>query len=328
DLAVENFNRLTNVATEIGNRFDEAYQKGVEIDNLQKQIERNEIEIIGLRAKTESQLKAQALIARDTSKSSEERKKAVEEMNRLTAELVNKENAILDAKIKQLEIQQSLNDTSREDEKELEMLRAERLKNEDKLVDVQRENIRIINSIRSDAANQEKKRIDDAEKRREQNFQNEIRRMRERIDLFRSEQGFRKKDLEEQLEIERRIAQDSIAILNKELANKKISREKYQAEVNKINMELAQMEAELVIQNAADELEEWKRLNQAKLENGKIWNEEMVASELERLNEQQRLQMEYELERFNRGLQTEREYQQQILNITTETETKKKEIED
>src|SRR5690606_34725700 len=196
DLAVENFNRLTNVATEIGNRFDEAYQKGVEIDNLQKQIERNEIEIIGLRAKTESQLKAQALIARDTSKSSEERKKAVEEMNRLTAELVNKENAILDAKIKQLEIQQSLNDTSREDEKELEMLRAERLKNEDKLIDIQRENVRIINSIRNDAANQEKKRIDDAEKRREQAFQNEIRRMRERIDLFRSEQGFRKKDLE------------------------------------------------------------------------------------------------------------------------------------
>lgn len=328
DLAVDNFNRLADVATEIGNRFDEAYQKGVEMDNLQKQIERNEIEIIGLRAKTESQLKAQALIARDTAKSSEERKKAVEEMNRLTAELVDKENAILDAKIKQMEIQQSLNDTSREDEKELETLRAERLKNEDKLVDVQRENIRIINSIRNDAANQEKKRIDDAEKRREQAFQNEIRRMKEEIDLFRSQQGFRKKELDEQLEIERRIAQDSIAILNKELAAKKISREKYQTEVNKINMELAQMEAELVIQNAADELEEWQRLNQSKLEDSKIWSEESVALEQERLDEQQRLQIEHELERFNRGLQTEREYQAQLLAITTETETRKKEIED
>lgn len=166
------------------------------------------------------------------------------------------------------------------------------------------------------------------DKAKQDAFDAEIKRMQEAIDLFRSQQGFRKKDLEEQLEIERRIAQDSIAILNKELANKKISREKYQAEVNKINMELAQMEAELVIQNAADELEEWKRLNETKLENGKVWNEESVALELERLNEQQRLQMEYELERFNRGLQTEREYQAQLLQITTETETKKKEIED
>ncbi len=182
-----------------------------------------------------------------------------------------------------------------------------------------------VSKVTTDSQVADTKKLDKA---KQDAFDAELKRMQESIDLYRSQQGFRKKELDEQLEIERRIAQDSIAILDKELAAKKISREKYQTEVNKINMELAQMEAELVIQNAADELEEWERLNQSKLEDSKIWSDESVALEQERLDEQQRLQIEHELERFNRGLQTEREYQAQLLAITTETETQKKEIED
>ena len=118
--------------------------------------------------------------------------------------------------------------------------------------------------------------------------------------------GLEKKELDEQLEIERRIAQDSIAILDRELAAKKISKDKYKTEVNKINMGLAQTEAELMIQNAADELAEWERVNQSKLESGKVWSDESVALEKQRLEEHKQMQLAHELDKYTRGLTTER----------------------
>lgn len=183
-------------------------------------------------------------------------------------------------------------------------------------------------NITKDAVATEKKDTKDLDKEKQKAFENEIRRMQERIDLFRSEQGFAKKSLEEQLEIERRVAQDSIAILDKELVNKKISREKYQAEVNKINTELASREAEIVIQNAQEELEIWQRTNQELLDQDKVWSDESVKLEEQRLDDLLTRQNKFAETRKINGDITEKELQAIILKNTLDTETKKKEIED
>lgn len=309
---------VAKVGQELNNRFTEAYEKGQEIDRLQKEIERNEIDIISLRAETERQLKEQQNISRDTTKSIKEREAAVKETERLTSILVDKENKILDAKIKQLEIQQSLNDTSREDEKELAQLRADRMKNQDKILDNERSNLKLINSIRKEGANDEKKRQDDAQKRAEENYNNTLRRMKEATDLFVAEQGFRARTLQEEYDLNKRIAEDAIKQSKFELDNKKKSLQEHIIDVMNIENELAKQQAELVVENAGVALEEYTRENHSIIEGKKILNKELVDLEIERLNNEEFLRKHYLDTQFEQGLINEREFNNQRLALTDE----------
>lgn len=308
EVAEDVFNDARNAVTGFIDEMDEAWKKGQEIDRLQKEIERREIDIIALRAESERQLKEAELIARDTSKTTEERRKAMEEMEKITRRLVAEENKILDAKIKQMEIQQSLNDTSREDEAELERLRAERMKSDDKVTDLQRTNLRVLNQIRNEDAQKAKQQADKA-------YQRETTRMNETLNLWIAQQGIRAKTLQEQLEEEREIADASMKILDYELENKKISQEQYATEVLKIQNNLAMLTNQLVVENAERELAEFIRVNESKIEKGKIFTAEELEAEKERLKEIERLEREYELIRLQNGVITKLEYNDLMLEL-------------
>lgn len=142
----------------------------------------------------------------------------------------------------------------------------------------------------------------------------QIVKQKEQLDLWIAEQGTRAKTLQEQLELDRQIAQKSISILDAELKAKKISREKYQFEVLKIQQDLAQSEAELMVDNAKRELDILIKNTDAQLEERKRLNGE----ELLIIQEQENAKLAFESERYAQGLINETEYQENILSIQDE----------
>lgn len=105
---------------------DEAYQKGKRMDALQKEIERAEIRQITRSKELELLLKQQKDIVEDSTKSWDERKIAAEKALSIQNQMLNDELSLLNKRIEKMQIEQSLNDTSRDQEKELAELIAKR----------------------------------------------------------------------------------------------------------------------------------------------------------------------------------------------------------
>lgn len=265
DEATKAFNKIKEVVTDFGDSMVEAAAKGAEIDRLQKSIEQQEIDIIGLRQRTTSALLEQENIIKNQLATDEERKKAIAESERLTNNLVAAENKIVQEKIKQLEIQQSLNDTSREDLKEMEELRATLAANEDKITQNRRKNLGAIRQLE----NKSQKEAEEAQAKA-------IQRQKDILELYTQEQGVRAKTLQEQISLEEDLSKRRKSILETELRSKKISQEKYNAEVFKIDNELAKMRAELAVESAAKELEIYKKELDRKLEANEFLSEEVA----------------------------------------------------
>ena len=112
--------------------FAEAIEKGKEIDRLQKSIEQGEAEIILTRAQTAKQLRELQLIANDRTLSAKANNDAADQALILANRLSEAEKQIINDKIRQEEIQQSLNDSGREDLAKLNELRAEGLQADEK----------------------------------------------------------------------------------------------------------------------------------------------------------------------------------------------------
>lgn len=142
----------------------------------------------------------------------------------------------------------------------------------------------------------------------------QITKQKEQLDLWILQQGDRAKTLQEQLDLDRQIAKKSIAILDAELKAKKISQEKYEAEVLKIRMDLAKQEAELMVDNAKRELDILIKNTDAQLAERKRLNGE----ELLIIKEQENAKLAFEAERYAQGLINETEYQENILSIQDE----------
>lgn len=177
---------------------------------------------------------------------------------------------------------------------------------------------------REKAERDAEKRRDEIQKKREEAYQNELKRMNEALDLFIANQGVEAKSLEEQLSFERKVAEDSIKILDYELRNKKISREKYEASVKEIENELALFTINLSIETAAQELEIWELNNASKIDSSKRLNDELVAEEKRRLNEQHILQQQaLELQNLN-----DQEYLIEKTKLEQEYNANKKQIDD
>lgn len=107
---------------------------------------------------------------------------------------------------------------------------------------------------------------------------------KEALALFVAEQGFRKKTQEESLAFEEQITQKKIAILDAELAAKKISQTQYDAQKLTLSNDLLKKQADAAVINADKELADFNSKNKTLLDGKKYLNDELVALEIDRLN--------------------------------------------
>lgn len=127
----------------VGDAIKEGAKAGTEMDKLQKQIEITRNNMIVSQARLNRDIAEQSELARDASKTEAERQAAAQKAIDLIAQRTKAEDDLLAMEIKKLEISQSLNDTDREGNAEMNQLIAQR---EQLQADAARERVRL-NSV-------------------------------------------------------------------------------------------------------------------------------------------------------------------------------------
>lgn len=166
-----------------------------------------------------------------------------------------------------------------------------------------------INSLRREAQSQQKAAHDERMKQ----IDAEIAKQKEQLDLWIAQQGDRARTIEEQLNLEQQISQRSLAILDNELKNKKISQENYELEVLKLKQNTAKLQAEIAVQLAEDNLQAYINENNSRIANGQLLTDELLQQEIDRNKALQAERDSFAKTQFDNGLINQRDYDQALL---------------
>lgn len=321
DVVTEVFDDVASVGGEIRDRFSDAYEAGKRIDELQKDIEDRENAFILLNQELTTEMRRQEEIARDTSRTLEEREAAVKEQTRLAEQLVGEEQKIRDLKIEQLQIQQEFNDTSREDEAELNRLIAERNASENLLIQTKKRNLGVERQIRNEVARA-------AEEERKKRVAAVLERRKISLETYELENANRAQNAQEEIEFAQEVSRRKREILQEEFDNKLMSKERYDLSVKQMDMELAQEEAEIRLFYATQTLnQEILALQQQQEERKRLTVDGFLDETLELqalAEERDRLAKE----RLDAGLINRHEYNDLILESEQELNERTKELND
>ncbi len=290
-----------------------AQQKIVE---LGIQIEEVENRLIVKRSELNRVIKEQNKIAEDTTKSSKEREAAAIRSIEASKQLVKEEQKILNLKIKQKTIENSLNDTSRDDQKELNELVAQRNEKETQGLELQTTQTNKLNTIRQSAEAKRQKAMDKA-----------LKDSKILLDTFIAEQGERARTLEQELQLFEKIKERKIKILNDELQAKKITQKEFNLSVLELDNELLSKRVELAIDNASRELQIFKDNHQVKIEANTFFTEELLNQEINRLDLIAEKEQEYHQKRLEQGVINQQEYNDAINALNKENTIAKEDAE-
>lgn len=157
-LSVQNIKKEWNGA---GDAIKSAVDAQKEIERLTISIEKAENRLIISRSKSNRIIKAQNKIAEDTTKSLPVREAAAKKAIEESQKLLKAEQDIIDMQIKQTELKNSQNDTSRADDKVLSELIAKRNEKETQALEMQTTLTNKLNIIKTQQAVKDKKHADD-----------------------------------------------------------------------------------------------------------------------------------------------------------------------
>ena len=291
---VENLtDKIKNTAKATGDFLSDAIQKGQELDRLEKELEKTRLKNKVTLGQLTEEVQKQTNLSQDQTLTLAEReaagKKAIEsnkEINRLKQIELDLEIAILKNK-------QSRNDTSREEELQLQELLAQKNQLNAEETQSNRRLQNNINSIRKEgqqkAIELENKRVDAL-----------IKKNQEELNLFIAQQGFKKKSTEQELIFNQQVYEKELKNLQVLYEKGKIS--KLQFETDKLNLttNFAKTNADILIAEGERELEIIK-------ENAKLGIDAKIQAELD-----------YQALRLEQGVINEQQYQDAILGVQNE----------
>ncbi|WP_417351296.1 hypothetical protein [Flavobacterium alkalisoli] len=131
-----------------------------------------------------------------------------------------------------------------------------------------------------------------------------LERQQQLLDLFEAENSDKAKTLQQQLDYEQEYAKKSIALLDEELKQKKISQLEYKTAVINIQKELGEKILTATQGYVNAELELWKQEHQSKIDGAQVLTDALITEEAERL--QQLRQKEIDALFAGSGLDAER----------------------
>lgn len=164
-LGIENSSeKIADFARGTSDFLKESVDQGTQLDQALKNIEATEIRLIRERARLNRITKEQNLLANDQTKSIREREAAARAGAAAQNELLDLETNFINQKIDALKLEQTFNDTSRADLKELAMLEATRDNNAQRAAQQLLRLNGTLNTIRNQAAAETKAQNDALEK--------------------------------------------------------------------------------------------------------------------------------------------------------------------
>jgi hypothetical protein len=187
--------KILNFGQDIAQTSREAFEAGQRIQELNEQIRQVEIEQVGILSQMRREYQELRTLVGDTMRSEQERLQAIEDAEVLLRRKQDEQMRLLDLEIERLELQQSLNDTSAEEELELQKLLARR-------EELEAQTIRDLRSFDRRRASIEKG-LQREQEEREKQHREEMQQLEERADAFRdlllTEQQLQQRAFDEQL---------------------------------------------------------------------------------------------------------------------------------
>lgn len=285
-LGTENItDKIAGAANETGKFLSDAYERGKQIDELQKSLDRGLAGYTERNSELSIELDKQNAIADDTNATFAQRETAV----RKAIETIKEQNKLveerMDDEIKLLALKQKDNGISAAEKAEMAEMVAKQKETAAQHIDTEKAMYSKLDSIRQEAYDKEKDRrqkaIDDA-----------ITKQKQLLDLFTAEGDTRQKTLKEALDYEDTKSAKALEILKAELNAKKINQLQFDAQSKNLNAQTAEKKLQLAASYSRSELELWKAENQSKIASGKNFTDEMMKQEGIRLETLKKKQIE------------------------------------
>lgn len=347
--AIETFNNAVNGAIDFAKELENARQKGELLEKQLQQIKKEEILLDIQRSASKKTLKELNKTIEDVTKGDNKRINAAKESQQIQEDILRKSVELgkrrlaqllgetkgytseIDKVVKKFEegtisVDEALGSLGidRSNVEDLEKFRDVFSQIQDKqseFLELQTTTQNKVNTIiqqgsqKAIAANQ--RRVDAA-----------IKESKTLLDIYIAEQGVKSKTLQEELNLAEKIKAKRIKILQEELKAKKITQSEYNLALIEIDNDLARRRAEIAVDNAARELENFKSLHQSKLEANQFLTDELLNQEIERLDLIAQKEREYHEARLEQGIINQQEYHDAINEVDEQNRISKKELEE
>ncbi len=303
----------------IGDTMDEALKRGQRIEEINQKLAKSEAEHIEKTEALKELFAEQNQIARDTSKSVEEREKAakasVETLKQINALAIERNKL----EIERIELQQKSNDTSDAERAELARKKAELIANNKERINAETAQNKVINSVHRARNDEAKEQADKARAR----MQEELKQQREAVEEYVKTNSAVAKSLQERLAIEEKGMQDRLALLDKEKANGLIKKNEYEKQKKEIEEAYLKTRVELSIEAVKKEAEQYEALNAMKFATELALQEAVYQKKVEALEKEKQLKQDAR----DWDYKAEEEHQERLQELKLDFDGKKREIE-
>lgn len=306
---------MVDAGDALGDSFGKAYERGQEIDKITKELSKSEGDYIIQKEKLNRIFEEQKKKSEDVNLTEKERIEAAKAANDAQVGIANLMEQRIDQEIELLQLKQQSNDTSDAEKTELAKLIAEREKIRAEEAGKTTELQNSLNSIRKEGA-------DKATAIAQKAADERLRQMDAELDLFIQQQGFMVKSREDQLKIDRQVADKELAILEEQLKQKKLTQTEYEAAVLAVQNEYAAKMADAVVQNAADELEVWRNKNQNKIDSERFLTDQLLNEYLNRNEQLAQAEKDNLALQLEQGVINREQYNQAIADVDAEFQAK------
>jgi len=263
----------------IGDTMDEALKRGQRIEEINQKLVKSEAEHIEKTEALKELFAEQNQIARDTSKSVEEREKAakasVETLKQINA-LARERNQL---EVERIELQQKSNDTSDEEKADLARKKAELNAANREMLNAETAQNKVINSIRNTARQEENARAKEQADKARARMQEELKQQREAVEEYVKTNSAVAKSLQERLVIEEKGMQDRLALLEKEKSKGLIKRNEYEKQKREIEEAFLKTRTDLSIEAVKKEAEQYELQNKTKIDSETRLTAELIVQE-------------------------------------------------
>ncbi|MCG8212934.1 hypothetical protein J2Q11_08650 [Tenacibaculum finnmarkense genomovar finnmarkense] len=164
-------------------------------------------------------------------------------------------------------------------------------------------------------SSQESEQLTNINSLRKEANDKEIARQQGLLELFIANQGIKARTLAEELELNKQVSKKKVEILKKELANKNITRSKFDAELQNIQNEQLKQQADIAVESAKIELDAYVLANQSKIDNDLFFSDESLRIEQERLQGIADQQTAFAKTQLDKGVINQTEYNEAINEV-------------
>jgi hypothetical protein len=184
-----------------------------------------------------------------------------------------------------------------------------------------------LNSLRRDAAAKQKEISDANIAQRQKEVDALLAKSKEEIDLFISQQGFKKKSSQEEFDFNKALEEKQIADLKLQFDKNKISQSQFETEKNNITNEFAKKNVDLVIANAQLEIDAETNKNNLILENSQFLSDEQLRIKKEALANQLIADNEFALTQLENGVINQQAYDLAIASNKEESKLAQEQLD-